>query len=167
MWAWRFDERETLASRAPPEDGMTDVIPKAGTTLQVVIPTSLALGTATTSDLSRLPEDEQTALLIDHYRGILEISRKATELHEGTAALRSTFRTLAEGTKMVADSGSAVTVSHTQTTSIGRTEIMTGNTEKAWSGRFSKSQTGERDWTPIYIIGGLIAVVLIAAGLGS
>jgi hypothetical protein len=167
MWAWRVNETETLASRAPPEDGMTDTTPKTGTSLEVVIPTSIALGPAPSFDLSRLPEDEQTALLIDHYRGMLEISRKAIELHEGTAALRSTFRTLAEGTKMVADSGSAVTVSHTQTTSIGRTEIMTGNTEKAWSGRLSKSQTGERDWTPFYIIGGLIAVVLIAAGLGS
>jgi hypothetical protein len=55
-----------------------------------------------------------------------------------------------------------VTVTHTQTTKIGRTEIKMGNTEEAKSGRLTSSQTGDRNWTPYYIFAGIVAVVLIA-----
>jgi len=38
-----------------------------------------------------------------------------------------------------------------------------GNTEEAQSGKLSKSQTGEKDWTPYYIFGGILALIIIAA----
>jgi hypothetical protein len=55
-----------------------------------------------------------------------------------------------------------VTISNTKDDTTGRTEILMGNTDKARGGVLSKSQTGERDWTPYYIIAGLVAIVLIA-----
>jgi hypothetical protein len=76
--------------------------------------------------------------------------------------LKTTLETLANTTKEVSESGNSVTVSHTQTTKIGRTEIKMGNTDEARSGKLSKTQTGERDWTPYYVIAGIVAVVLIA-----
>jgi hypothetical protein len=76
--------------------------------------------------------------------------------------LRSTLDQLAHTTREVSDGGNAVTVTHTQTTKIGRTEIKMGNTEEAKSGRLTSSQTGERNWTPYYIFAGIVAVVLIA-----
>jgi hypothetical protein len=37
-----------------------------------------------------------------------------------------------------------------------------GNTDAAKTGKLTRSQTGERDWTPIYVIAGIVAVVVIA-----
>jgi hypothetical protein len=114
-------------------------------------------------DLSWLPEAERKALLTEYTRGILDVSRKAQELHVDVNVLKNTLNTLASTTKEVAESGNSVTVTHTQTTAIGRTEIIMGNTDNAKTGKLSRSQTGERDLRLWYVIGGLIALVVIVA----
>ncbi|GAA4815409.1 hypothetical protein GCM10023232_08920 [Sphingosinicella ginsenosidimutans] len=133
------------------------------TTPKPLVPTSVPLSPSTNLDLSWLPEAQRAALLADYTRGMLDLSQKAQELHVDVGALKSTLATLTETTKQVADAGNAVTVSHTQTSAIGRTEVIMGNTDNARSGKLSRSQTGERDWTPIYILVGIVALVLIAA----
>lgn len=129
--------------------------------LPSVVPTAVPLGPSTSIDLAWLPEAERRALLTDYVRGALDISKKAQDLHVDVGVLKSTLQTLADTTKDVAESGNAVTITHTQTTSVGRTEIMMGNTERAQSGKLSKSQTGDREWTPYYIIAAIVALVII------
>ena len=125
-------------------------------------PSVVTLGPLTNIDLSFLSDTQRDALMVDYARGTLDIAKRAHELHVDVAVLKTTLDTLANTTKEVSESGNAVTVSHTQTTKIGRTEIKMGNTDEARSGKLSKTQTGERDWTPYYVIAGIIAVVLIA-----
>jgi len=108
-----------------------------------------------------LPEDERKAILTEFMKGVLDVSKKAQDLHVDVGVLKSTLHTLAEHAQTVADSGNSVTISHTQTSSVGRTEIMMGNTERAHSGKLSRSQTGASEWTPYYIIAAIIAVVII------
>lgn len=127
------------------------------------LPTRIELTPGTSMDISWLAESERKALLVDYAKGILDVSRKAQELHVDAEALRKTLDDLSATTKDVAQSGNAVTVSHTQTTSVGRTEVIMGNTQEAQSGKLSKSQTGEKDWTPYYIFGGIVALILIVA----
>lgn len=127
------------------------------------IPTKIDLTPGNSMDISWLPESERQALLRDYTKGILDISRKAQELHVDSAALKKTLDDLSATTNEVSESGNAVTVSHTQTTSVGRTEVMMGNTEQAQSGKLSKSQTGAKDWTPYYIFGGILALIIIVA----
>ncbi len=127
------------------------------------VPSRIDLTPSTSMDISWLAESERKALLVDYTKGILDISRKAQELHVDSAALRKTLDDLAVTTKEVSESGNAVTVSHTQTTSVGRTEVIMGNTQQAQSGKLSKSQTGEKDWTPYYIFGGILALIIIVA----
>ena len=134
-------------------------------TVRATIPTSVPLGPKTTMDLSWLPEEERKSLLMEYTRGMLDIGRRAQELHVDADALRATLHTMAGTTKEVAEEGNSVTISHTQTSAVGRTEIIMGNTDQAKTGKLTKSQTGERDWTPYYVIGGLIAIVLIAAAV--
>lgn len=129
------------------------------------VPTSVPLGPTASVDLSWLPEHERAALLKDYARGALDISKRANELHVDVAALRATLGTMSDTTRQVSDDGNSVTISHTQTTAVGRTEIMMGNTDKARTGKLSRSQTGETDWTPIYVIVGIIALVLIVSAL--
>lgn len=127
------------------------------------MPTEIKLGPSTSMDLSWLPENERKELLVSHAKGMLDITKKAQELHVDTTILRNVMSELSETTKNVADAGNSVTISHTQTTSVGRTEILMGNTEKAASGKLSKSQTGEMNWTPYYIFAVIAAIILIAA----
>lgn len=130
-------------------------------------PTSVALGPSSNLDLSWLPDEKRAELLADHAKGMLDLNKRAQELHVDVGALKATLSTMNETTQQVSDDDNAITISHTQTTSVGRTEIMMGNTDKARSGKLSRSQTGESDWTPAYIIGGIIALVLIAAAAFS
>lgn len=127
------------------------------------VPTQINLGPSTSMDLSWLPENERKALLIDYTKGMMDISKKAQELHVDAAVLKKTLDDLSDTTREVSDSGNAVTITHSQTTKVGRTEVMMGNTEQAQSGKLSKSQTGEKDWTPYYIFGGILALIIIAA----
>ena len=126
------------------------------------IPSAIAISPTTMLDLSHLSEQERKALLIDYSRGMLDVGRKASELNVDVMTLRNTLDTFSQTARRAQDEGTSVTITHTQTTAIGRTEISMGNTDAAKTGRLTRSQTGERDWTPIYIIAGIVAVVVIA-----
>lgn len=127
------------------------------------VPTTINLGPSASIDLSWLPEHERKALLVEYTKGILDIGKRAQELHVDAAVLKKTLDDLSDTTREVAGSGNAITITHSQTTKVGRTEVIMGNTEQAQSGKLSKSQTGEKDWTPYYIFAVIIAVVLIFA----
>jgi hypothetical protein len=122
----------------------------------------VTLGPVPTIDLSFLPEEQRNALMADYARGVLDVAKRAHELHVDVNVLKATLTNLSETTREVSESGNSVTVSHTTSTKAGRTEIKMGNTEEAKSGRMTRSQTGERDWTPYYIFAGIVAIVLIA-----
>jgi len=131
-------------------------------------PTSIAIATGQTVDLSFMSEAQRTALLAEYARGTLDIARKANELHVDVVTLRNTLGTLVETTRQVSQDGNSVTVTHTQTTAVGRTEIIMGNTETAGKGRMTRSQTGgETNWTPYYIFAAIAAVVLIAIAIAA
>ncbi len=114
-------------------------------------------------DLSWLPEAERKALLVDYTKGMLNISKKAQELHVDSEILKKTLSDLSDATAQVSAAGDSVTISHTQSTSVGRTEVLMGNTDKAQSGKLTKSQTGEKDMTAYYIFGGIVALIIIVA----
>lgn len=124
------------------------------------VPTQINLGP---KDLSWLPENERNALWIDYEKSMMDIDKKERELHVDVDILKKTLDKLSDTTREVSDSGNAITITHSQTTAVGRTEVMMGNTEQAQSGKLSKSQTGEKDWTPYYIFGGILALIIIAA----
>jgi hypothetical protein len=134
-----------------------NIAPQSGRT-----PSTITLGALPTINLDFLPEAERNALMSGYAKGVIDVAKKAHELHVDVDVLRATLDQLAHTTREVSESGNAVTVTHTQTTKIGRTEIKMGNTEEAKSGRLTSSQTGDRNWTPYYIFAGIVAVVLIA-----
>jgi hypothetical protein len=100
--------------------------------------------------------------MAEYMRGTIDIARKANELHVDVVTLRNTLGALAETTRQVSQDGNAVTVTHTQTTAVGRTEIIMGNTDTANKAKLTRTQTGaETNWTPYYVFGVIAAVVLI------
>jgi hypothetical protein len=133
-----------------------DIAPKPSTTITVG-----PLG-AIPVDLASLTDEERAALAKDYARGMIDIDKKARELKVEGDSLKYTLETLGNSAKQNIDSGAAITLTHSQTTKVGRTEIKIGNTEEAKTGKLSSSQTGDTNWTPYYILGGLVAIVLIA-----
>lgn len=127
------------------------------------VPLSVNLSPTTSMDLSWLPEEERKELLASYTTGMLDIAKKAQELNVDAGALKKTMEDISGTVKDAVDSGAAITVTHSQTSSVGRTEVIMGNTDEAQRGKLSKSQTGEKDWTPYYIFGGIVALVLIFA----
>jgi hypothetical protein len=126
-------------------------------------PTTLQLGQTTQVDLSWMPEEERRALVTEYTRGLLDVARRANNLGIEVSVLRSTLGALAETTNKVSLAGDAVTITHVQTTPVGRTEVMMGNTEAATKGKLTRSQTGEFNWAPVYVIVGVVALVLVAS----
>ncbi|MGH7047288.1 MAG: hypothetical protein ACREE2_12975 [Stellaceae bacterium] len=134
----------------------------------VPAPTSIALATGQTVDLSFIPEPQRNALMAEYMRGTLDVARRAHELHVDVMTLRNTLGTLADTTRQISQDGNSVTVTHTQTTAVGRTEIIMGNTEEAGKGKLTRSQTGrETNWTPYYIFAVIAAVVLMAIAIAA
>src|SRR4051794_18295707 len=105
-------------------------------------PNVITVGGAPSVDLSFLPEHELQALLRGYASGMVDIAKKAHELNVDVNVLRDTLNNLAETTRTVSEAGNAITVTHTQTSKVGRTEIKMGNTDEAKSGKLSRSQTG-------------------------
>jgi len=124
-------------------------------------PSVVNVGAITTVDLGFLPEGERNALMSDYARGVLDVAKKAHELHLDVEVLKSTLGNLARTTKEVSESGNSVTITHSQTTKIGRTEVKMGNTDEAKSGKLTSSQSGITDWNPYYIFAAIAAIVLI------
>jgi hypothetical protein len=110
-----------------------------------------------------MPEDQRRALLNDYAKGAVNLAKRANELGVEVSVLRSTLDTLATTTEKVSQAGDAITITHVQTSQFGRTEVIMGNTETAAKGKLSRTQTGDFNWLPIYIIGGVIATIVIVS----
>lgn len=153
---------EARDSQAADSSNETALVPSE--TQKVSVP----LGTSSELDLSGLPEEERVALQVEYAKGMIDINKKAQELSVDVQALDRTLKSMAETTQEVSASEDAVTVSHTQESSVGRTEVIMGNTEQAMKGRLTKSQTGERDWLPyligLAIVGATVVALVIARG---
>tara|TARA_B100000780_G_C20977143_1_gene390322 strand:- start:251 stop:733 length:483 start_codon:yes stop_codon:yes gene_type:complete len=113
-------------------------------------------------DLSDLSEENQQAIALKAQEAKLELKKKAGEALldiQGTKANLDTFnQTVRDGT----DAGTHVTLTHTQTTSTGRTEVVMGNTDKAASGKVSRSGAGLKDNQMTMVIIGAVVLVIIA-----
>ena len=72
------------------------------------------VGPIPTVDLSFLPEDKRAQLIEDYARGIIEIDKKARELHIETGVLKNTLDTMSRTAKDVSESGNAGTITYSQ-----------------------------------------------------
>lgn len=123
---------------------------------------SLALGQTDMLDLSGLTPTQIAELKRQHVGGLIDVQRKAQEMKVDVAALDATLQSITDQTSKATQAGSHITTTHTQTTSIGRTETVIGNTDRAASGKLSRSAVGQGDNTPIYVIVAAVAVVIVA-----
>jgi hypothetical protein len=124
---------------------------------------SIVLGDSNVLQTTGLTDTQIQELRMQHASGMIDIHKKAQELQIDVKALDATLDTMATQTEQVSKAGDSVTMTHSHDSSLGRTEVMMGNTKKAAAGKLSRSQTGEDDNTMKYVI--IIAVVGIVVAI--
>lgn len=124
---------------------------------------SIQLGASITQlDVSNLPEAQVQELQMRQAQALIDIHKKAQELKVDVGALDAGLSSMVQHTKQVSEAGDSITITHSATTSLGRTEVIMGNTDTANKGKLTRSQAGLKDNTLIYVIIAAVAAVIVA-----
>ena len=140
---------------------MTD--PSAGESRngpQLLPETAIQLSDNSKLVLAGLPAEQRAALIMKYGEKVIELAVRQRAKDHDVHVLGMTMDELARTCREVADSGSYVTMEHTETTDHGRTVVTLGNTPAAGRGP-SRRLTGERDYTLVWIAVGLIVVLAV------
>ena len=122
---------------------------------------ALSLAQSEQLDLSGLNEDQVALIKRQHADGMVALQVKAAEMKLDVSALDAALTSFTDQTAKASQAGAHATIQHSQTSALGRTEVVIGNTERAAAGRFSNI----KDLFGRYIlwIVGAVAVVVILA----
>lgn len=112
-------------------------------------------------DLSLLSPEAQQEVRKAHALGSVALQMKAKEMGLETLQLDQNLKNFEATVSDASQNGTHAQITKTQNNSLGRTEVIMGNTENAAKGKFTKSQTGEKDNTILYIVIGLVGLVII------
>ena len=128
--------------------------------------TSIDLGQGHVLDGSGLTENQLQELKAQYISGRIDIHKKAGELKVDVEALDALLSSFNEQTARATEASSHTTITHTQTTAVGRTEVVVGNTDRAARGKLSSSAKGETDIKLPVIIILAVTAIIIAIVLG-
>jgi hypothetical protein len=148
---------ETFVENTPTEGG---AIQKAGHAIRFdpLNPSTSII------DLGSLSQQQQDQLVMEYMRGTLDINKKAAAMHVDVTAFKNMLDVMAHKTKELAEQeGTSVTMQHTQESSVGRTEVIMGNTAQAASGKLTRTMAREANLTWLFVAGGIIAVLVLVA----
>jgi hypothetical protein len=127
---------------------------------------TIQLGQQDTLDVTNLAPREQDALEVEAHRRAIERDDHAQRLKQDLAVTATQINTFAKAVNDTVAQDAAVTITNTKDDSLGRTEMIFGNTDAARSGKLSRAQQGFGDnarfWILLAIILGVV-IVLIAA----
>ena len=123
--------------------------------------TTIDLGQGQVLDGSGLTESQIQELKAEFIRGRIDIQKKAGELRVDVEALDALLSSFNDQTARATDASTHTTITHTQTTAVGRTEVVVGNTDRAAKAKLSSSAKGETDIKlPVIIILAVTAIVI-------
>lgn len=122
---------------------------------------TLNLGNVPMLDLSGLTDEQIQEIKRKQADAMIDVQKKMAELGIDLQALKTKLITMAESTISLAQSAdSSVTITSTSDDTTGRTEIIMGTrSDAAKKGKLTRSQTGERDYTLVWV--GLAVFVII------
>jgi hypothetical protein len=122
----------------------------------------IPLGNSSQLSLGGLTEAQQQQIKLQHAERMIHLNAKAQELGIEAQALDAHLRNMGAAAAEATKNDIAVTMTRTSTDTLGRTEIIMGNTETAAKGKLTRSQEGQRDQTLAYVIIAAIAILVIA-----
>lgn len=123
---------------------------------------SITFGATNVIDLTGIPEDQINELKRQHAMGLIDLKKKADDLKIDVGALSMSLGVFNDEAAKATQSNVSMTLTHTQTSSLGRTEVVIGNTPRAAAGKLSASATGATDKT-LWVVGMLAVVAVIVA----
>lgn len=130
--------------------------------------TSIKLTVSEALDLTGMSEKQIAELKQQYAAGMIDVQKKAEEMKVDVAALDAALHSFNDQTSLATQANASATITHTQTTSIGRTEVVIGNTDKAASGKISRSGRGEKDkamwFVGIAAVAAILIVIAVMAG---
>lgn len=126
------------------------------------LPDRITLSGGEQLSLQGLSDEQKRTLMMQHAGAMLELQKKATEYGIDSQGIRNQIDSHIDQANKAKQDGTSATISYVQDSSLGRTEALIGNTDKAASGKLSKSATGEKDNTVTIIVIIAIAAVLVA-----
>jgi uncharacterized protein with beta-barrel porin domain len=110
-------------------------------------------------DISSMNQEAQALMKQKVAETQLDIHRKAQEAQLELQGTRIQLDNLSSTVRESTKDGTSTTITHTQTTTLGRTEVIMGNTEKAAEGKITRSGAGLEDNTMKVVI--VIAIVAL------
>jgi hypothetical protein len=125
-------------------------------------PESISLTDGTNLSLKGLNEEQKQALVMKYAGSMLDLQKKATENSIDAQGIRNQIDSHIDQSNKATQDGNSATISYTHDSSLGRTEALIGNTDRAAGGKLSKSATGGKDNTIMIITIIAVAAVLIA-----
>lgn len=126
-------------------------------------PNVINLGSANSViDLTGIPPEQVAELKRQFAAGMIDITKKAQELKIDNASLAMLLDSFNTEAAKATQANVSMTATHTQTTAIGRTEVVIGNTDRAASGKLSASAAGAPDRL-LWIVGIVVVAIIIVA----
>lgn len=124
--------------------------------------TIIDLASGNQLDLTNLSKDAQALITQKAFDAKIDIHKKAQEAQIDIQGTKLNLDNLNATVRESSRDGTSITVTHTQTTSVGRTEVIMGNTQKAAAGKISRSAAGLEDNTMKIIIAiAVVALILV------
>ena len=111
---------------------------------QIIEKKTLDLTQHTNVDMTGLPDEMQHELTKQHISGQIENQRKAAEAGIDAKVLDTKLKTIGTQVGEAIEAGADITISNVKEDSMGRTEIISGNSEAAQKGKLTRSQQGKR-----------------------
>ncbi len=112
-------------------------------------------------DLTNLDDDQQKHIMQKYTDAQVDLAMKAQQAKIDINATKATLDDMTGSVKDANNDGSSITITHSQTTSVGRTEVVMGNTERAAQGKISRSGSGLEDNTmKILVVVGVVAIIV-------
>jgi hypothetical protein len=117
-------------------------------------------------DLTDLDPRQADALVAKAHEMAIERDDQRKRMKDDLQATAAKLGIYTEALETATDKNAAVTVTNTKDDSLGRTEMILGNSEAAHAGKLSRTQQGLGDnvrfWLVLSIIAGVV-IVLVAA----
>ena len=123
---------------------------------------SIVLGNIREIGLEGLSEEAVQELRREYAKGMIEVNALALKYGVETQALAAALRNMSQETVTASKENTHITMTRTQEDSLGKTEVIMGNTETARKGKLTRAQSGLPDYTLAYIIAAVVIVIILA-----
>jgi len=129
------------------------------------VPAERAINLAQTDvlDLSGLNDSQIAEIKRQHADGMVSVQVKAAEMKLDVTALDAALTSFTDQTAKASQAGAHATIQHSQTTSIGKTEVVIGNTDRAAAGKINSGSTGHL--RTLLVVAAVAIAVVVLVGL--